>query len=187
MSDLTITNAGVSVTKSTGAEVLSNNKKLNQMKVDLIDVTLTTTAATHADGDVISQSIEIPNAVAVTGGTCILQSIYLQNTDDSVESPALELIFAAENTALTSDIGDAVEITDGNMVTAVIQGSATVTNWSTLLPTGNEFAVKSNVGLVLRAESDSRSIFVHTINRSGANFTPSGTGKLTARIGFVQD
>ena len=41
MSDLTITNAGVSVTKSTGAEVLSNNKKLNQMKVDFIDVSIT--------------------------------------------------------------------------------------------------------------------------------------------------
>jgi len=169
---------------------LTAREKLNSMAVDLIDVTLTTTAATHNNDEVVSQSIEIPNAVAVTGGSAIIQSIYLQNTDDSVESPALELIFAAENTILTSDLSEAdhpVEITDGNLVAAVIQGSVTVTNWSTLKPTDNEFAVKSNVGLVVRAESDSRSIFVHTINRSGGNFTPSGTGKLTARIGIVKD
>jgi hypothetical protein len=162
-------------------------EKLNSMAVDLIDVTLTTTAATHADGDVISQSIEIPNAVAVTGGTAIIQSIYLQNKDDSVESPALELIFAAENTAITSDISDAIEITDADLVTAVFQGSVTVSNWSTLKPSSNEFAVKTNIGLVVRAESDSRSIFIHTINRSGGDYTPSSTGKLTARIGVVKD
>ena len=162
-------------------------EKLNKMAVDLIDVTLTTTAATHADGDVISQSIEIPNAVAVTGGTAIIQSIYLQNKDDSVESPALELIFAAENTAITSDISDAIEITDADLVTAVVQGSVTVSNWSTLKPSSNEFAIKTNIGLVVRAESDSRSIFIHTINRSGGDYTPSSTGKLTARIGIVKD
>ena len=162
-------------------------EKLNSMAVDLIDVTLTTTAATHADGDVISQSIEIPNAVAVKGGSAIIQSIYLQNKDDSVESPALELIFAAENTAITSDISDAIEITDADLVTAVVQGSVTVSNWSTLKPSSNEFAVKTNIGLVVRAESDSRSIFIHTINRSGADYTPSSTGKLTARIGIVKD
>ena len=32
MSDLTITNAGISVDKKTGGEVLSNNKKLNQIR-----------------------------------------------------------------------------------------------------------------------------------------------------------
>lgn len=171
----------------TRLDAFSPREKLNKMAVDLIDVTLTTTAATHADGDVISQSIEIPNAVAVTGGSAIIQSIYLQNKDDSVESPALELIFAAENTAITSDISDAIEITDADLVTAVVQGSVTVSNWSTLKPSSNEFAVKTNIGLVVRAESDSRSIFVHTINRSGGDYTPSSTGKLTARIGIVKD
>tara|TARA_Y100001937_G_scaffold126872_1_gene197318 strand:+ start:1918 stop:2442 length:525 start_codon:yes stop_codon:yes gene_type:complete len=165
----------------------TTQSKLNSMSVDLIDVTLTTTIATHADGRVISQSIEIPNAVAVKGGSAIIQSIYLQNKDDSVESPALELIFAAENTAITSDISDAIEIVDADLVTAVFQGGVTVSNWSTLKPTSSEFALKTNIGLVVRAESDSRSIFVHTINRSGGDYTPSGTGKLSARIGIVKD
>ena len=189
MSDLTITHAGSAVTQSRPG-MGSNSERLNQMTVKVIDVTLTTIVGTHADGDVISQSIEIPNAVAEKGSAAIIQSIYLQNTDADIESPALELIFAAKNQALTSDISDPVEITNANLVAAVVQGSATVSNWSTLAPSTasepNEFAVKSNIGLVVRAESDSRSIFVHTINRSGAAVTPEGTGKLTARIGIVQ-
>ena len=163
-------------------------ERLGKMAVDLIDVTLTTTAGTHGNNTVVSQAIEIPNAVAVTGGTAIIQSIYLQNTDNSVESPALELIFAAENTTLASGgIGTALDAGDAGMVTAKIQGSTTVTSWSDLKPSSNEFGVKTNIGLVVRAESDSRSIFVTTINRSGADFTPSDTGKLTARIGIVKD
>jgi len=165
----------------------SVQEKLNKMDVDLIDVDLTTTSATHADGDVIAQQIEIPNAVSVKGGCAIIQSIYLQNTDNSVESPALEIIFASANTALTSDISDAIEITDANLIIATVLGSATVSNWSTLLPSDNEFAIKSNVGLVVRAASDSTSIYMHVINRSGGNYTPGGTDKLTGRIGIVKD
>lgn len=186
MSDLTITHAGNAVTQSRPG-MGSNSERLNQMTVKVIDVTLTTTVGTHGDNTVISQSIEIPNAVAEKGSAAIIQSIYLQNTDDDVESPALELIFAAKNTSLSSGgIGTAIDADDADMVTAVIQGSTTVSNWSTLKPTKNEFAVKSNIGLVVRAESNSRSIYVHTINRSGGAFTPEGTGKLTARIGIVQ-
>ena len=38
MSDLTITQAGVTEAKKSGGEFLSADKKLNQMKIDLIDV-----------------------------------------------------------------------------------------------------------------------------------------------------
>ena len=54
--------AETNLTKYTAQE------KLNKMDIDLIDVTLTTTAEAHADNEAISQSIEIPNAVAVNGG-----------------------------------------------------------------------------------------------------------------------
>ena len=134
----------------TRLDAFSPREKLNKMAVDLIDVTLTTIVGEHADNIVVSQSIEIPNAVAVKGGSAIIQSIYLQSTDNDVESPALELIFAAENTALrSSDVIEDSEITDGNLVGAVIQGSTTVSNWSTLTPSENEFAVKTNIEVYL--------------------------------------
>tara|TARA_R100000278_G_scaffold123219_1_gene112033 strand:- start:4832 stop:5395 length:564 start_codon:yes stop_codon:yes gene_type:complete len=186
MSDLTITHAGSTVTQSRPG-MGSNSERLNQMIVKVIDVTLTTAVGTHGDNTVISESIEIPNAVSEKGGSAIIQSIYLQNTDNDVESPALELIFAAKTTTIASGgIGTAITAGDDGMVVAKIQGSTTVSNWSTFKPSSNEFAVKSNIGLVVRAESDTRSIYVHTINRSGDDFTPSDTGKLTARIGIVQ-
>ena len=77
MSDLTITHGGVSVTKRSGGEVLSNNKKLGQMNVDLIDVTCTSNSAAHTIGDIICEPIKIENAVAVKGGAAILQSAAL--------------------------------------------------------------------------------------------------------------
>ena len=61
----------------TSLREFTTSEKLNKMAVDLIDVTLTTDAEAHADNDVIAQSIEIPNAVAVTGGSAIIQSIML--------------------------------------------------------------------------------------------------------------
>ena len=54
-------------------------ERLGKMDVDLIDVTLTTVAAAIADNEVISQSIEIENAVAVPGGAAIIQSQLLKN------------------------------------------------------------------------------------------------------------
>ena len=60
----------------------TSQAKLNSMAVDLIDVTLTTDAEAHGNNDVIAQSIEIPNAVAVEGGSAIIQSIIILDEDD---------------------------------------------------------------------------------------------------------
>ena len=89
MSDLTITHGGVSATKKSAGEVLS------RMKVTLIDADLTTVAAAVANDEVVSQSIELTNAVAITGGTGIIQSVTL-NSDDA-ETPAMDLIFTQVN------------------------------------------------------------------------------------------
>tara|TARA_Y100001970_G_C13772494_1_gene621201 strand:+ start:85 stop:603 length:519 start_codon:yes stop_codon:yes gene_type:complete len=160
-------------------------EKLNRMAVDLIEIELTTTAATHANGDVIAISEEIENAVAVKGGSSIIQSVALLNTDDSVESPALDLVFCVDNTALGT-IGSAPSITDANFIDCV-QGVVNVSNWLTLKATDNEIATKTNVGLIVKAASDSRSIFVNVINSSGGNYTPSATSSLRLVLGVIKD
>ena len=160
-------------------------EKLNKMDVDLIDVTLTTDAETIADDAVIAQRIELENAVAVKGGSCILQSITLINTDSSVESPGIELIFMEDNTAISGDEGSAVTASDTTAFKVL--GSVTITNWSILKPTDNEFAIKANIGLILKATSDTTSIWVSAVNRSGGNYTPSGTTVLKGRFGIVKD
>ena len=148
----------------------SVQEKLNKMDVDLIDVTLTTAAATMADNEAITLSIEIPNAVAVKGGAAIIQSITLFNLDDSVESPAMELVFIEDNSAFASDESQAINASDSVFLKAI--GSTTVSNWSTFTPSTNEMACKHNIGMVVKAPSDSTSIYVMVINRSGGNYTP---------------
>ena len=72
----------------------SVKERLGRMDVDFIDVTLNTDIETHANGDVITLPIEIENAVSVKGGRGIIQSLILTNGDNSLESPAIELMFA---------------------------------------------------------------------------------------------
>ena len=165
----------------TSLREFTTSEKLNKMAVDLIDVTLTTDAEAHADNDVIAQSIEIPNAVAVTGGSAIIQSIMLLDEDD--EAPIVDLIFQTDNTALATDEGEAINISDADA--RDILGFVNVSNYTDLI--GCQVAVKSNIGLVVKAASDTRSIYVHAVNRSGGTYTHAATTNLKMRIGIVKD
>ena len=165
----------------TNLQEYSSQAKLNKMDVDLIDVTLTTDAEAHADNDVIAQSIEIPNAVAVKGGSAIIQSVMLLDEDD--EAPSVDLIFQTDNTALASDEGEAINISDANA--RDILGFVNVSNYTDLI--GCQVAVKTNIGLVVKAASTTKSIWVHAVNRSGGTYTPAATTDLKMRIGIVKD
>lgn len=160
-------------------------EKLNKMDVDLIDVTLTTVAAAIADNEVISQSIEIPYAVPVNGGSAIIQSIMLLDEDN--EGPIVELLFSQVNTAITNAASEAIgnSVADLDATFRSFLGKATVSDWTNLIDA--QMAVKTNVGLLVKAASDTRSIYVHCINRSGANYTPAATTDLKMRIGIVKD
>ena len=185
MSDLTITNAGVSVDKKTGGELLTTNKKLNQMKVDLINVTLTTIAAAIADNEVVSQSIEIPNAVSVKGGSAIIQSAILLDEDN--EGRTIELLFSKASTAiadaLSEPIGNGVGDLDSTFRSMV--GSTTVSNYTDLIDA--KMGVKNNIGLVVQAQNNTTSLYVHAINRSGSTYTPALTTNLKLKLGIVKD
>ena len=185
MSDLTITQAGVSVAKKSGGEFLTADKKLNQMKIQYFDVELTTDAETQGDDTVIAQSIKLENAVAVKGGSGIVQSIVLLNKDNTTESPAIEILFAEDDSAIASDEGNAITASDTTLFK--LQGSVTVSNWSVLKPSDNELATKSGIGLAIQAVSGSRDVYIHAVNRSGGNYTPSGTDVLRMKIGILQD
>ena len=165
----------------TNIKLYSASEKLNRMAVDLITVTLTTDAEAIGDNEIIAQSIEIPNAVSINGGSAIIQSAILLDEDD--EAPAVDLVFSSANTALGSDEGEAVSITDANARN--IQGFVNVSSYTDLI--GSQVAVKTNIGLVVQAASDSKSIYVHAINRSGGNYTPAATTDFKLKLGIVKD
>jgi hypothetical protein len=160
-------------------------EKLNKMDVDLIDVTLTTDAEAHADGDVIAQQIEIPNAVSVNGGAAIIQSIMLLDEDD--EAPTVELLFSQVNSAITDDEANSIGASTADLDETFrsFLGAITVSSWSDLVD--SQLGIKTNIGLVVKAASDTTSIYVHAINRSGSNYTPAATTDIKMRIGMVKD
>ena len=153
-------------------------------EINLIDVTLTTVVAAIADNEVISQAIEIPYAVAEKGGSSLIQSIVL-NSDDT-ETPAIDLVFTQVNTAIADAASEAVgnSVGDLDSAGASVLGHVSLTNYTNMVDFVT--ATKMNVGLVVSSAITTTSIFVHAINRSGGNFTPTATDDLHLRIGLIR-
>jgi len=103
--------------------------------------------------------------------------------DEDDEAPSVDLIFQTDNTALASDEGEAINISDANA--RDILGFVNVSNYTDLI--GCQVAVKTNIGLVVKAASTTKSIWVHAVNRSGGTYTPAATTDLKMRIGIVKD
>ena len=149
MSDLTITHAGISVTPSVkSGEFFTADRKLNQMRVSLIDAELTTVAAAIANN---------------------------------------EAILMYDNT----DISDAESVVIGNSVSdldatgASVLGVVTIADWANHVDFTT--CTRTNVGLIIKAAADTKDIWVHAINRSGGNFTPTATNDLHLRVGIMKD
>ena len=156
------------------------SEKLNKMDVDLIDVDLVTDTAAIADNQIISDYVEIPNAVAVTGGSGIIQSIHL--LDDGDQGATMDLVFATADT----DLGVLNEvISDDDAGAAGILGFVTISNYFDGVAW--QVATKTNIGLVIKAAASTRSIYVAAVNRSGGDADYVATDDLHLRIGIVKD
>jgi hypothetical protein len=153
-------------------------------EVCLVDADLTTVAAAIADNEVISQSIELKHFTGEKGACSIIQSITL-NSDDA-ETPAIDLIFTQVNTAITNAPSEAIgnSVADLDAAGASVLGVVSLSNYANHVDFVT--ATKLNVGLVVKAATDSTSIYVHAINRSGGNFTPTGTDDLHLRVGYIR-
>jgi hypothetical protein len=194
MSDLTITEGGVTVTKVTGGEFLSGDKKLNQMKIDLIDVAVAPDAGNTGAmiaGDLLFLVTEIPNAVATKGGSAILQSV-VAISSGTVVTGGFDIVLTSDSTALVDESGnaepnDAVTASpDIDSPLSVIDGTLGIINFPSLTTVSTLAAVghKQNIGMVCKAASDTRSLYVWGIVQ---NTTDYNEGVITLRFGFVQD
>ena len=159
----------------------SVQEKLNKMDVDLITLTAVCNAEASEVATSIFQADEIANAVAIDGGTCILQSVGL--LDDDYHSQSIDLVFMDTTGLLdASDDGTVIDAADGVIPDAIL-GVVNISNyfdgvaWS--------YGHKENIGLVLKAASGSRSIYVSAINR-GATKTWTASG-LRLKLGIVKD
>tara|TARA_Y100000593_G_C4159374_1_gene261203 strand:+ start:50 stop:598 length:549 start_codon:yes stop_codon:yes gene_type:complete len=182
MSDLTITTAGVSESKVSGGEFLSGDKKLNQMKVDIIELSPGVTTNECSDGEIIFDNEKIENCVGVKGGSCILQSVTILDDDDI--GTAVDLVFLSATGSLGTE-GGAISVDDAaSAVPGTILGVVNVSNY--MDGVNWKLGHKENIGLVLKAAADSRDIYVACINRGGTNQTWGATD-LHLKFGIIQD
>ena len=165
----------------------SVGEKLNKMEVDLITVIPTVqTGTTDADGDLLFDAVEIPNAGAIDGGSSILQSVSVFHKAD--ENVVFDLVFFQ----VTQDLGSAgAALTWGgssettNADNAVLLGHVSISDWCDLVDV--QIATKTNIGLVLQAASGTRSIFCAGVCRGAATGDHDATTNIDIRFGIVKD
>ena len=157
-------------------------EKLNKMEVDLIDIWPTVSTSAYTSGDLMFNSTGITNAVAVQGGKAILQSVAVSNDDALVGS--FDLVFIASGDP-PGDLNDPIAgesgLSDGNA--GKVLGVVSINNMIDV--GGASIGSKSNIGLVLKAEDTTTTIYVFGIARSTDNPTADDGYKL--RIGVVKD
>tara|TARA_R110002167_G_scaffold225564_1_gene430838 strand:- start:652 stop:1152 length:501 start_codon:yes stop_codon:yes gene_type:complete len=157
----------------------SVQEKLNKMDVDVITVTPTIETSAIDQHDVLFDYIEIPNAVSVNGGSAIIQSIQL--LDEGDQGGAIDLVFQSDNTALGT-LDAAVSISDANA--RDILGYVSITNYFDGIAW--QMSTKNNIGLVVKAASDTKSIYVAGVIRS-ASIDYNAATDIQLKIGIVKD
>lgn len=149
---------------------------LNPLKY--IDVTLTCDTSAMADGDVICDTAEIPNAVLVPGEGAELLSISVLDEDD--QGQPLDIVLLRTNVSLGTK-NSAPNITDANARAAVLS-VISVASGDFYDFGGSKFADISSIGLMISTRG-SASAYVSAIARGAATYSENG---LKLRFGIRQ-
>ena len=166
----------------------SVQEKLNKMDVELIDVTVNLDNANtgaYASGDVLFPLTEIPYAVAVNGGTAILQSasIIITGSADGSETGALDVVITSDSTAL--GIVDNVALDTNDSTSAVMDGIAGTFSITNAINMGIvSVGSKQNIGMVCKAASETRSLYCFGIAQSTNDYEQRSA---VLRLGFIKD
>ena len=200
MSDLTITHGGVSVSKKSGGEFLSGDKKLNQMKIDLIDVAVAPdvgNTGAMAAGDLLFLVTEIPNAVSVPGGSALLQTCMVYNptgTDlplDIFITSSSQTFAGGSGANDPAEIGDTIDgadltvIASAANITTILNSLQCTFNTGTGIDIGSADTVNyvGSLGAPVKAEAGSTSLYLFA--KGTATVTPGVAFQI--KLGFVKD
>lgn len=186
MSDLTITNAGVTVA-SNSPSVKSNNQKLTQMTMKVVNVKPLNTTGAHEVNDLLFNSTKIPNAVSVAGGAGIVQSVTAVSGTGNVG--AIDIYFVQESSIGTAPdmgtlkdfIASSSDCSDADM--ALQLGKISISNFEDMGASSVGYA--SNAGVMIQAIEGSRDVYVWGVTRSTDN--PGSGQDFTIRFGIIQD
>jgi len=157
----------------------SVQEKLNKMDVDLIDVSIAVDA--DATGELLGDTTEIENAVAVNGGSAILQSAVLVSS--KVLTDTVDVVITSDDTSIGT-IGATLSgvSTTTAAVSDGICGTFSITNLEGIGVVA--LGSKQNIGMVCKAASGSTSLHVWLIARGATDWD---VDTVILRLGFVKD
>ncbi len=175
--------------------VNSSKDKLGRMDVDVIEIT-SASITTNAIGELAILPTEIPFAVAVEGGSCLIQSITAYNPSGT-DLP-LTIFISNSSQAFTGGSGTDPAVvgstvsgansntlaSDANLAT-ILGGVQFVTAISSPEEVGNADLIYSvnSIGSPAKAEAGSKSLYLWAISDGSA--TPSVA--YTFKIGLIKD
>ena len=154
-------------------------EKLNKMDVDLINVSIAVDA--DASGELLGDTTTIENAVAVNGGSAILQSAVLVSS--KVLTDTVDVVITSDSTSIGT-IGATLSgvSTTTAAVADGICGSFSISNLEDIgvVAVGS----KQNIGMVCKAASGSTNLHVWLIARGTTDWD---VDTVVLRLGFVKD
>ena len=157
----------------------------NYSSYKVITVTATTDAEGIAQDKVVATGIEIPDAVLGNGGCSLIKSITL--SDAANTSLVCDIIFSSNSSAITQDQGKAVGEDTPNLDDTIAGASGWVQfvagDHTDLIDA--RLHTKTGIDLMVEAESDSTSVYMHIINR-GSTATFAATDDVKVKIGLLQ-
>ena len=170
-------------------------EKLNKMDVDVIEVT-SASITTNATGELAILPTEIPNAVAVPGGSCIIQSITAYNP--SANDLPLTIFISNSSQAFTGGSGTDPAVVGSTVLGANLNTLASDANVATILggvqfvtaisspeEVGNADKIYSvnSIGSPAKAAAGETSLYFWAVSDGSA--TPSVA--YTFKIGLIKD
>jgi len=144
--------------------------------VKIVDVALTLDTNAYASGDVLADTQEIASAMPANGGVGIVESIIV--LDESDQAQGFDLLFIEDSTSIGTE-NAALNIADAAARKILGLVSIAAGDYADLV--NSRIATKTSVGLIVKAPSSSRSIYVAAISRGTGTYAATG---IRLRIGL---
>lgn len=144
----------------------------------VIDVTPTMDTSAYAAGDIFFDTTAISSAATANGGTVTLNTITVLDEDD--QGPTFQMVFLDTNNSLGT-INNPPTISDANSRKIVGTLSSALGTWVDL--GGCRVMTITNIGLVMKCDAASSSLYFGSITSTATTQTASG---LKFKLGFLR-
>jgi len=156
-------------------------EKLNKMDVDIIEVDVD--AESDAANDLIYIPTEIPNAVAVKGGTCLIQSV--------TSSLPMAVAIDQSHNLIISNVDTAVGVSADTTLGSTDVAAGVVSGIQAIIPIPAGYSIGTTdsvasvlaVGAVAKAAEGSTSLWVWGIATSSSTIDAT----ISLKFGIVKD